>query len=208
MEIRPLAIEGAWEIAPRLHHDPRGMFAEGFRVDHLAKHIGHELQVRQTNISVSSAGALRGIHYADVPPSQAKYVTATSGVFVDYVVDIRVGSPTFGHWDSVLLDTVDRRAVYVSEGLGHVLACVEDGTAVYLCSEVYAPSRERSINPLDGDIRLALLTRHLNGPGRPTKSTAPRAPRRARPPKTSRGAGMPPKGRRTHTGRRRPGTGR
>jgi dTDP-4-dehydrorhamnose 3,5-epimerase len=156
MEIRPLAIEGAWEITPRLHPDPRGMFAEGFRVDHLAKHIGHELQVRQTNISVSSAGALRGIHYADVPPSQAKYVTATSGVFVDYVVDIRVGSPTFGHWDSVQLDDVDRRAVYVSEGLGHVLACVEDGTAVYLCSEVYAPSRERSISPLDGDIRLAL----------------------------------------------------
>jgi dTDP-4-dehydrorhamnose 3,5-epimerase len=156
MEIRPLAIEGAWEITPRLHPDPRGMFAEGFRVDHLAKHIGHELQVRQTNISVSSAGALRGIHYADVPPSQAKYVTATSGVFVDYVVDIRVGSPTFGHWDSVQLDDVDRRAVYVSEGLGHVLACVEDGTALYLCSEVYAPSRERSINPLDGNIRLAL----------------------------------------------------
>jgi dTDP-4-dehydrorhamnose 3,5-epimerase len=156
MEIRPLAIEGAWEVTPRQFPDPRGVFAEGFRADHLAKHIGHELQVRQTNISVSMAGALRGIHYAAVPPSQAKYVTATSGVFVDYVVDLRVGSPTFGQWDSVLLDTVDRRAIYVSEGLGHVLACVEDGTAVYLCSEVYAPSRERAVNPLDGDLALTL----------------------------------------------------
>jgi dTDP-4-dehydrorhamnose 3,5-epimerase len=156
MDIRPLGIEGAWEVTPRLFPDPRGLFTEGFRVDHLAKHIGHELAVRQTNISVSTAGALRGIHYADVPPSQAKYVTATSGVFVDYVVDLRVGSPTFGTWDSVVLDTVDRRAVYLSEGLGHVLACLEDGTAVYLCSEVYAPERERAVSPLDGDIGLVL----------------------------------------------------
>jgi dTDP-4-dehydrorhamnose 3,5-epimerase len=156
MEIRPLDIEGAWEITPKLFSDSRGLFAEGFRVDHLAKHIGHELVVRQTNISVSTAGALRGIHYSDVPPSQAKYVTATSGVFVDYVVDLRVGSPTFGRWESVVIDTVDRRAVYLSEGLGHVLACVEDGTAVYLCSEVYAPSREHTVSPLDGDIGLNL----------------------------------------------------
>jgi dTDP-4-dehydrorhamnose 3,5-epimerase len=156
MDIRPLAVEGAWVVTPQLRTDPRGMFAEGFRVDHLAKHIGHEMAVRQTNISVSTAGALRGVHYADVPPSQAKYVTATGGVFVDYVVDIRVGSPTFGQWDSVVLDTVDRRAVYLSEGLGHVLACVADGTAVYLCSEVYAPSRERGVSPLDPDLRLTL----------------------------------------------------
>jgi dTDP-4-dehydrorhamnose 3,5-epimerase len=156
MEFRELPIEGAWEITPRQFPDPRGIFAEGFRIDHLAKHIGHELAVRQTNISVSTAGTLRGIHYSDVPPSQAKYVTVTSGVFVDYVVDLRVGSPTFGRWDSLVLDTVDRRAVYLSEGLGHVLACVEDGTAVYLCSEVYAPSRERTVNPLDGEIGLTL----------------------------------------------------
>jgi dTDP-4-dehydrorhamnose 3,5-epimerase len=156
MEFRELPIEGAWEITPRQFPDPRGIFAEGFRIDHLAKHIGHELAVRQTNISVSTARTLRGIHYSDVPPSQAKYVTVTSGVFVDYVVDLRVGSPTFGRWDSLVLDTVDRRAVYLSEGLGHVLACVEDGTAVYLCSEVYAPSRERTVNPLDGDIGLTL----------------------------------------------------
>jgi dTDP-4-dehydrorhamnose 3,5-epimerase len=159
MQIRPLAVEGAWEVTPRLFPDPRGVFTEGFRVDHLAEHIGHEMAVRQTNISVSTAGALRGIHYADVPPSQAKYVTATSGVFVDYIVDIRVGSPTFGQWDQVWLDTVDRRAVYLSEGLGHVLACVEEGTVVYLCSEVYAPSRERTVSPLDPEVGLTLPPR-------------------------------------------------
>jgi dTDP-4-dehydrorhamnose 3,5-epimerase len=156
MDIRPLRIAGAFEVTPRQFPDDRGLFAEGFRVDHLAGAIGHEMAVRQTNVSVSRAGALRGIHFADVPPSQAKYVTATSGVFVDYVVDLRVGSPTFGEWDSVLLDTVDRRAVYVAEGLGHALACVEDGTAVYLCSEVFNPATEGGVNPLDPRVGLAL----------------------------------------------------
>jgi dTDP-4-dehydrorhamnose 3,5-epimerase len=156
MEFRPLSIEGAWEVTPRQFPDPRGVFLEGFRADHLAAHIGHEMAVRQTNVSVSTAGALRGIHYSDVPPSQAKYVTAVSGVFVDFIVDLRVGSPTFGQWDSVRLDTVDRRAVYLSEGLGHALACLEDGTCVYLCSEVFAPTREHGVTPTDPDVALAL----------------------------------------------------
>jgi len=154
MEFRALAIEGAWEVTPRQFPDPRGVFAEGFRSDHLAVHIGHEMAVRQTNVSVSTAGALRGIHYSDVPPSQAKYVTAVSGRFVDFIVDLRVGSPTFARWDSVVLDTVDRRAVYLSEGLGHALACVEDGTAIYLCSEVFAPTREHGLTPIDNQVAL------------------------------------------------------
>ncbi|HKX69546.1 MAG TPA: dTDP-4-dehydrorhamnose 3,5-epimerase family protein [Intrasporangium sp.] len=156
MDIRPLSIAGAFEVTPRQLQDSRGTFAEGFRIDRLAEAIGHELRVRQTNISVSTAGALRGIHYSDVPPSQAKYVTATSGVFIDFVVDLRVGSPTYGQWDSVRLDSIHRRAVYVAEGLGHALACVEDGVAVYLCSELFNPARERGVNPLDPEIALAL----------------------------------------------------
>ena len=156
MQFRPLRVEGAIEVTPRQFPDSRGMFAEGFRADKLAEHIGFELAVRQTNISVSSAGAVRGIHYASLPPSQAKYVTALSGVFLDFIVDIRVGSPTFGQWDVVRLDTVDRRAVYLSEGLGHALACLDDGTAMYLCSEVYNPAGEKGVTPLDPTINLGL----------------------------------------------------
>ncbi len=154
MEFRPLMIEGAWEITPRQFPDSRGIFAESFRSDYLSNESGHEMRVRQTNISVSTAGALRGIHYSDIPPSQAKYVMAVGGVFIDYVIDIRVGSPTFGQWDSVLLDTVQRRAVYLSEGLGHALACIEDGTALYLCSEVFSPSREHAVTPVDPQVAL------------------------------------------------------
>lgn len=156
MDIRPLSIEGAWVVTPRQFPDPRGVFAEGFRADHLAGAIGHTMAVKQTNLSVSVAGAVRGIHYSDVPPSQAKYVQAMSGAFLDVVVDIRVGSPTFGQHEVVHLDTVDRRAVYLSEGLGHALVCLEDGMCVYLCSEVYAPTRERGITPTDPQVALRL----------------------------------------------------
>ena len=104
----------------------------------------------QANASVSAKGVLRGIHFADVPPGQAKYVTCVKGSVLDVIVDIRVGSPTFGQWTSVLLDDRDRRAVYLSEGLGHGFCSLEDGsTVVYLCSEGYNPSGEHEVHPLD-----------------------------------------------------------
>ena len=86
-------------------------------------------------MSVSKAGTLRGIHFADVPPGQAKYVTCPAGAVIDFIIDVRVGSPTFGAVDAVRLDTVDRRAVYLSEGFGHGFLALEDGsTLTYLCS--------------------------------------------------------------------------
>ena len=128
MQIRPLAVAGAWEVTPNQFPDERGVFLEAFRSDRLAEVVGHPLDVQQTNVSVSARGTVRGIHFADVPVGQAKYVTAVSGSLLDYVVDLRTGSPTFGQWDSVLLDTVDRRAVYLGEGLGHAFCALEDGT--------------------------------------------------------------------------------
>jgi dTDP-4-dehydrorhamnose 3,5-epimerase len=157
MEFRPLSIEGAFEVTPRQFPDGRGVFLESFRGDLLAEHVGHRMEVVQTNISVSSRGTVRGIHFADVPPSQAKYVTALSGSLVDFIVDIRVGSPTFGQWDSVLLDTEDRRAVYLAEGLGHAFVALEDHTtAMYLCSAAYSPEREHGVHPLDPQVGLRL----------------------------------------------------
>ena len=153
MQIRALNILGSFEITPRQFPDERGVFLESFRADKLAKAIGHRLDITQTNVSVSSRGTVRGVHFADLPPSQAKYVTALSGSFIDFVIDIRVGSPTFGQWDSVLLDTIDRRALYLAEGLGHAICCLQDNsTVMYLCSAAYDPAREHAINPLDPDL--------------------------------------------------------
>ena len=157
MQIRALSIADAYEITPRQFPDDRGVFLESFRGDLLAEHLGHRPQVVQTNISVSSRGTVRGIHYADVPPSQAKYITALSGSLLDYVVDLRVGSPTFGQWEAVLLDTVDRRAVYLPEGMGHAFAALEDDTtAMYLVTAPYNPGREHGLHPLDPQIGLEL----------------------------------------------------
>jgi dTDP-4-dehydrorhamnose 3,5-epimerase len=157
MEIRELKVEGAFEVTPRQFPDGRGVFLESFRGDLLAEQVGHRLDVVQTNVSVSSRGTVRGIHFADVPPSQAKYITCLTGSLIDYVVDLRVGSPTFGLWDSVLLDTKDRRAVYLAEGLGHAFCALEDDTtAMYLVSAAYNPGREHGIHPLDPEVDLEL----------------------------------------------------
>jgi dTDP-4-dehydrorhamnose 3,5-epimerase len=155
VQIRELSVPDAYEITPQQHSDDRGVFLEWYRFDKLEDAIGHSLDLKQGNISVSRRGSVRGIHFADVPPSQAKYVTATRGAVLDYVIDIRVGSPTFGKWDSVLLDDADRKSAYVSEGLGHCfVALTDDATVSYLVSDVYNPTREHGINPLDKDIGL------------------------------------------------------
>jgi len=161
MDIKAFSIQGAFQITPRQFADDRGLFLESFRGDRLAEALGHRLDVVQTNVSVSSRGTVRGIHFAQMPPSQAKYITALSGSFLDFVIDIRVGSPTFGQWESALLDTIDRRAVYLAEGLGHAICSLEDdSTAIYLCSAVYNPAREHAINPLDPQIGLTLPDGH------------------------------------------------
>src|ERR1700733_7684082 len=150
MQARELDIAGAWEITPQLHADSRGLFFEWLTDRGFTGLAGHRLDVRQANCSGSAAGVLRGLHFAQLPPSQAKYVTCTRGAVFDVVVDIRVGSPTFGQWDSVLLDDRDRRPIYLSEGLAHgFLALENDSTVMYMCSSGYDPQREHTICATD-----------------------------------------------------------
>jgi dTDP-4-dehydrorhamnose 3,5-epimerase len=157
MKVRELLVPGAYEFTPIQHKDGRGLFLEWFKVDRLAEAVGHPLTLAQANLSVSTAGTLRGVHFADVPPGQAKYVTCPRGAVLDFVVDVRVGSPTFGTCDVVRLDGDERRAVYLSEGLGHAcLALEDDSTLTYLCSTGYAPGREHGIDPLDPALNLPL----------------------------------------------------
>ena len=155
MQIRELSIPGSYEITPIVREDDRGAFLEWYRFDLLGEAVGHPLDLRQANTSVSKKGVVRGIHFADVPRGQAKYVTVTHGAVVDYVVDIRVGSPSFGQWDSVRLDTVDRKAIYLGEGLGHAfVALTDDATVSYLVSDTYNAPAEHGIDPRDPQIGL------------------------------------------------------
>ncbi len=154
--MKPLGIEGAWVHAPQVHSDDRGSFAEAFRGAEFAADLGYRLDVAQVNCSVSRRGVIRGIHYADVPPGQAKYVTCVAGAILDVVVDLRTGSPSFGKWEAVQLDAATRRAVFLAEGLGHAfMALTDDATALYLCSTPYAPGREHGVDPRDPAIGIA-----------------------------------------------------
>lgn len=164
MLTRELGVPGAYELSPVVHTDARGAFLEWFRADVFTQTTGHRLDLAQANCSVSAAGTLRGVHFAELPPSQAKYVTCLAGAALDVVVDIRVGSPTYGQWDSVLLDDTDRRAVYLAEGLGHAFMALTDHTVVaYLCSAPYAPGREHGINPLDPALAITWPTTAPDG---------------------------------------------
>lgn len=155
MQIRELAVPDTYEITPAQHADDRGVFLEWYRFDHLSEVIGHPLTLAQANTSVSKRGTVRGIHFADIPPSQAKYVTATYGAVMDFVIDIRVGSPNFGQWDAVRLDDIDRRAVYISEGIGHCFVALTEGATVsYLVNATFNAPREHGITPLDAEIGL------------------------------------------------------
>jgi len=150
VQVDELKVPGAWSFTPRQFPDPRGVFLEWFKAQVLEQAVGHPLTVKQANHSVSSRGTLRGVHFADVPPGQAKYVYCTRGAVLDVVVDLRVGSPTFGVSDAVRLDDVDRRGVYLSEGLGHAfLSLTDDANVTYLCSEPYSPTGEHGVHPLD-----------------------------------------------------------
>jgi dTDP-4-dehydrorhamnose 3,5-epimerase len=155
VQIRELSIPDSYEITPTQHRDDRGVFLEWYRFDHLENVVGHSLDLRQANTSISKRGVVRGIHFADIPPGQAKYVTCNSGAVLDFVVDIRVGSATFAQWDATLLDTTDHRAIYLSEGLGHAfVALTAEATVTYLVSEAFHASREHGITPLDDQIGL------------------------------------------------------
>lgn len=157
MDVRELKIPGVLEFTPKVFPDDRGVFLECFRAEPLEEALGHRLDLVQANHSVSKKGTVRGIHYALVPPGQAKYVYCPQGSFLDILVDIRDGSPTFGQVDYVELNGDTRRSVYVSEGVGHMVVALEDDSSlIYLCSTGYNPEREKGLTPLDPALDLPI----------------------------------------------------
>lgn len=150
VQFRELAVSGVIEFTPQVFPDARGQFVAPFQQSSFFDATGHQLNVAQSNHSVSRRGVIRGVHFSDVPPGQAKYVHCARGALLDVAIDVRMGSPTFGRWCSVLLDTSTHRAVYLAEGLGHAFIALADDTVIaYLCSTGYDPAAERAVDPLD-----------------------------------------------------------
>jgi dTDP-4-dehydrorhamnose 3,5-epimerase len=155
VEVRQLAVPDSYVVDLVPHEDPRGRFTEWFRTDVLSAATGRTLRPAQANHSVSARGVLRGVHCAAVPPGQAKYVYCPVGSVLDVVIDLRVGSPTFGAHDTVVLDGARPQAVYLAEGLGHGFVSLADASSVtYLVSTPYDPAREFAIDPLDPELGL------------------------------------------------------
>ena len=150
MKAQPLKISGSWKIEFQKFDDNRGFFYESFKEDDFKKLIGRNLNIKQTNTSSSSKGSVRGIHFALVPPSQAKLVQCQRGSIKDYIIDIRVGSPTFGQFEEIELNENSASAVFIEEGLAHAFVALENQTVVtYFVTEKYNPEREKGINPFD-----------------------------------------------------------
>lgn len=154
MEARPLSISQAWEFTSREFIDPRGGFKEMYQSGELAKLIGTPMHLAQVNISRSREGVVRGIHYADVPPGQAKYVMCIRGEIRDVVVDLRRSSLTYGRWDAVHLTESNHKAVYIGDGLGHGFCALTDATVLYLTSTPYDAKHEHAVCPLDPDLAI------------------------------------------------------
>ena len=153
MEISELGISGVFLAESKVFADDRGFFREWFKSTDIKSATGRDFGIEQANISLSSQGTLRGIHYSIAPRGQAKWITCVAGSIKDVIVDIRPDSQTFGKWIEVLLTGDSGQAVFISEGLGHGFVALEGNTAVaYLVSTPFSPTDEFEINPLDQKI--------------------------------------------------------
>ncbi|HEU5471633.1 MAG TPA: dTDP-4-dehydrorhamnose 3,5-epimerase [Actinophytocola sp.] len=160
MRARELAVAGCVEFTPTVFPDDRGLFVAPFQEPGFVDAIGHRLfPVAQTNYGKSRRGVMRGLHFTRTPPGGAKYVYCPRGRALDIAVDIRVGSPSYGRWDAVVLDGDDFRAVYIPIGVGHAFVALEDDTLLtYMTSAPYVPKDEIGLFAFDPALRLPIPT--------------------------------------------------
>lgn len=155
MSLKEMKIQGAWINTPTRHEDTRGYFEEQFKLTAVAEALGYSFLVAQVNQSVSNKGVIRGIHWTDGPEGQAKYVSCPFGAIWDVVVDLRLGSPTYGSWDAEIISAKNGKSVLISKGLGHAfMALEEESVASYLCSSEFSPVLDRVIHPLDAVLNI------------------------------------------------------
>lgn len=151
LQIIETSLPGVVLIKPRVFQDPRGFFMETYRENVLAEAGIHETFV-QDNHSHSSRGVLRGLHYQLRNP-QAKLCRVTQGEVLDIAVDVRLGSPNFGKWVSVLLSGENHTQIYIPKGFAHgFVVRSEEADFLYKCSDYFDASDDRGVLWNDPDI--------------------------------------------------------
>jgi epimerase EvaD len=158
VKVEELAVTGAFVFTPEVFPDHRGLFVSPFQQRPFASVKGSpSFPVAQTNHSRSRRGVVRGVHYTVTPPGTAKYVYCAAGEAIDIVVDIRVGSPTFGKWDAVRVNPREFRAVYFPVGVGHAFVSLADDTVMsYMLTGSYVPDHEKVISAFDPELGLPI----------------------------------------------------
>ncbi|MGR3812288.1 dTDP-4-dehydrorhamnose 3,5-epimerase [Jiulongibacter sp. NS-SX5] len=144
MEFIKTSIEGLVEIKPKVFPDPRGYFFESYQYE-LFKANGIDEHFVQDNQSYSTAGVLRGLHMQREPFAQGKLVRVIKGKVLDVAVDVRKGSPTYGKWESVILDTEQHNMFYVPPGFLHGFVTLEDAIFSYKCTNTYNKASETGV---------------------------------------------------------------
>ena len=156
MPFIPTEIEGSFIFEPKVFYDSRGYFFETFNASVWEKQ-GITRPFIQDNEALSTKGVLRGLHFQKNPYAQAKLVRASQGTVLDIIVDIRLGSPSYGKHIIVELSAENKRQLYVPRGCAHGYAVLSD-TAVfaYKCDGLYHPQSEGDLNIFDADLGIQL----------------------------------------------------
>ncbi|MEM8967626.1 MAG: dTDP-4-dehydrorhamnose 3,5-epimerase [Bacteroidota bacterium] len=144
MKIRETFIKGLIEIIPDVYRDNRGFFLETFHIEKY-RDIGLSHQFVQSNQSYSVKGVVRGMHLQVSPYQQGKLVSVSKGKVLDVAVDLRKDSPTFGKYESVVLDSEQCNQFYVPEGFAHGFVALEESVFSYQCTNVYNKVSEAGI---------------------------------------------------------------
>jgi len=158
--INELNIEGVFEIIPNILNDARGSFTEIYRSS-LLKEVNLFPAWKQFNTSTSKLNAIRGLHYGMYPEPHSKLVTCVLGRALDIVLDIRVGSPTFGKFEYLILDSEKRNSIYVPDGFAHAFQSLDENTTLnYLVTNEFNPKYEECINPISENLDLPWISGH------------------------------------------------
>lgn len=151
MKIIETPLPGCVVIEPSVHGDARGFFYESYNARTFAE-AGFDPRFVQTNVSRSARSVLRGLHY-QWPNPQGKLVSVVEGEVYDVAVDIRVGSPSFGHWTAAILSAENKRHFWVPEGFAHGFVVLSDNaTFIYQCTAHYDRAADAGIRWNDGRI--------------------------------------------------------
>ena len=154
MNVIETRLPGVMIVEPRIFRDDRGYFLETWSASSYGA-VGLPTRFEQDNLSCSSPGVLRGLHY-QFPTAQGKLVSVTRGEVFDVAVDIRVGSPTFGKWEGVTLSAENGRQLYIPEGFAHgfLVTGIEPAFFSYKCTQGYDPGGQCSILWDDPDLAI------------------------------------------------------